>query len=445
MVVMAYTILRTQKLKHAVAVRRSMAHALRTQDTPNADPIRTPDNSASVGSVDAALVKFNERLATQPKLRSNAVLAVEYLVTASPEDLNGKTRQQQDNYFADALQWLQTKHGKENVVAWGIHRDETTPHLYAVVVPIDDNGKLNCRHFFGGAKALNEMQTNFAQKVGQQHGLQRGIEGSKAKHTSIQSYYTRVNEAIPKAPSVDVPEPSWKDKVNPTEYGQRVAQSVLDQLRPTWNVLQAKAGEMEAAQVRAKAAEDAARLAQDTAKRERERADGLSATAYKQALMLELFTPGEMQAAVERRRQQDAEKARQAEIAKQEAIEAARHDAMAAEMERRLNAIKKPSERLYGAANVYQEVAQNVLRDAGEDASNVNWAQLTLLAAAKAIREHGQKPEEVAEMLLKRSPWLADPANHHRLESWMERNADSLKAEYKAARAMRDSGYSNER
>lgn len=445
MAAMAYAILRTQKLKHAVAVRRSMAHALRTQDTPNADPSRTPDNSASVGSVDEALAKFNERLATQPKLRSNAVLAIEYLVTASPEDLNGKTRKQQDAYFADALKWLEAKHGKENVVAWGVHRDETTPHLYAVVVPIDDKGKLNCRHFLGGAKALNEMQTDFAQNVGQQHGLQRGIEGSKAKHTSIQAYYARVNEAIPKAPSVDVPEPSWKDKVNPTEYGQRVAQSVLDQLRPTWNGLQAKAGEMEAAQVRAKTAEDAARLAQDAARRERERADSLSATAHKQAFMLELFTPSEMQAAGERRRQQDAEKAKQAEIAQQQAVEAARRDEIALEMERRIEAIRKPRERLYGAANVYREAAQEALRDAGGDANSVNWPQVDGHAAAKAIRDHGQKPDEVAEILRNRSPWLADPANHHRLESWIERNAEALQAEYKAARALRDSGHSNER
>jgi hypothetical protein len=442
---MAYAILRTQKLKHAVAVRRSMAHALRTQDTPNADPNRTPNNSASVGSVEEALSKFNERLATQTKLRSNAVLAVEYLVTGSPEDLNGKTQQQQDAYFADALKWLEAKHGKENVVAWGIHRDETTPHLYAVVVPIDDKGKLNCRHFLGGTKALNEMQTDFAQKVGQQHGLQRGIEGSKAKHTSIQTYYARVNSAIPKAPSVDVPEPNWGDKLSPADYGKKVASSVLDQLRPTWNSLQAKAGEMEAAQVRAKAAEDAARLAQETAKQLRERADSLSATAHKQAFMLALFTPDEMQAAGERRRQQDAEKARRAEIAQQQAIEAAKRDEIDAEVGRRIEALKKPTERLYGAANVYQEAAKSALLDAGGDASQVNWGQVDGHAAAKAIRDHGQKPDEVAKVLLERSPLLADPANHHRLESWIERNAATLQEEYRIARAARDSGYSKER
>ena len=65
----------------------------------------------------------------------------------------------------------------ENLIYAGIHRDETTPHLYAYVVPIDPQGKLNCRHFLGGAKALSQMQTDFAEQVGQRHGLQRGSKG----------------------------------------------------------------------------------------------------------------------------------------------------------------------------------------------------------------------------------------------------------------------------
>ena len=41
---MGYAILRTQKLKSPVAVQRSLKHAMREQDTPNADPAKTPDN-----------------------------------------------------------------------------------------------------------------------------------------------------------------------------------------------------------------------------------------------------------------------------------------------------------------------------------------------------------------------------------------------------------------
>ena len=49
-----------------------------------------------------------------------------------------------------------------------------------------------------GAKALQDMQTDFAQQVGQQHGLERGLEGSKSRHTTIQAYYGRVERGVSK-------------------------------------------------------------------------------------------------------------------------------------------------------------------------------------------------------------------------------------------------------
>ena len=214
---MGYVILRTQKLKSGHAVRRSLMHAFREQDTPNADPTRASENShIGAKSAQEALARFNARL--PEKVRSNAVLAIEYFIGASPEDMHGKTRKEQDAYFRDALKWLQAKHGKENVVYAGVHRDETTPHMYAYVVPIDERGKLNCRHFLGGAKALNVMQTEFFQAVGKTHGLQRGMEGSKATHTTIKEYYGRVNAAFEPLPEVKTPAPS-KPRDEPEKPG----------------------------------------------------------------------------------------------------------------------------------------------------------------------------------------------------------------------------------
>lgn len=193
---MAFAILRTQKLKAAVAVRRSLKHAFRAQETPNADPDRLGENShLGANSVDEAMKAFQNRL--PEKIRKNGVLAIEYLITGSPDGMNSKSRHDQDAYFTDALAWLKDRHGAENLIYAGIHRDETTPHLYAYVVPIDPQGKLNCRHFLGGAKALSQMQTDFAERVGQRHGLQRGIEGSKARHTTVRQYYAALQQETP--------------------------------------------------------------------------------------------------------------------------------------------------------------------------------------------------------------------------------------------------------
>ena len=47
----------------------------------------------------------------------------------------------------------------------------------------------------GGAKALSEMQTDFAANVGARHGLERGIKGSRAKHERVKRHYGLVNQA----------------------------------------------------------------------------------------------------------------------------------------------------------------------------------------------------------------------------------------------------------
>lgn len=223
---MRYAILRTQKLKSGAAVRRSLLHAFREQETPNADPERAGDNT-HIGATSAidALDRFNSRLATQPKIRKNAVLAIEYLVTASPEYLHSKTREQQDAYFRDALTWLRKRHGEANVVCAGIHRDETTPHMYAYVVPLDNRGKLNCRSFLGGAEALRAMQTGFAEQVAFRHGLERGMEGSRARHQSINRFYGRL-AAIAEDPRLK-PMPMRKLEPIPQEPG------LLDKLNGT--------------------------------------------------------------------------------------------------------------------------------------------------------------------------------------------------------------------
>jgi hypothetical protein len=234
---MGYAILRTQKLKSPVAVQRSLKHAMREQDTPNADPVKTADNTHfGASTVDEAIRLFNERL--PQTYRKDAVLCIEYLVTASPADMAGKSRSQQDAYLMDALGWLQARHGPENVFYAGIHRDEITPHLYAYVVPRDGE-RLNCRKWLGGSKALSQMQTEFAETIGRPHGLERGIERSRARHVSIREFYSRINAPTPDISCVpDLPPP----KVLETKrrYGERVYDHVKETVGPALRSVSAK-------------------------------------------------------------------------------------------------------------------------------------------------------------------------------------------------------------
>lgn len=194
---MPYAILRTAKLTSLGSVGGSAQHNFRERDTPNADPERTALNRTSGAQSSKELVAgVKARLATQDKVRKNAVLAVEYFVGASPEWFSQADPKQREAYFDQAEKWLKERHGAENVIAVTRQYDETSPHVCAYVVPIDPKGKLNCSHFLDGREKLTQMQTDFADKVGRQFGLERGIEGSKAKHKTIKQYYAEIQAPV---------------------------------------------------------------------------------------------------------------------------------------------------------------------------------------------------------------------------------------------------------
>ena len=199
--VMAYAILRTAKLKSFGEIGGSLSHNYRTRPTPNADSTRTPDNHHSVSKRDLVMDGIKNRL--PEKTRKNAVLAIEYLITASPEWSGWQNKEKEQEFFKRSVEWLEKRHGKGNVIATSIHRDETTPHLIAYVVPIDQKGKLNARSFLGGRATLSKMQTEFHSKV-KDLGLDRGLEGSKAEHKTIKEFYAELQEPLPKSEKINI-------------------------------------------------------------------------------------------------------------------------------------------------------------------------------------------------------------------------------------------------
>jgi hypothetical protein len=159
------------------------------------------------------------------KRRKDAVLAIEYLITASPEAMQGMGGKSAA-YFNDALKWLQERHGRANVVYAGVHRDESTPHMYAYVVPLDEaTGRLNARRWLGGSKALSEMQTDFAATVGAHHGLERGIKGSRAKHERVKRHYGLVNQAHDQAAELGMLDKASLAVGKPTKKAQEALES----------------------------------------------------------------------------------------------------------------------------------------------------------------------------------------------------------------------------
>jgi hypothetical protein len=315
---MPYAILRTAKLSTLGQIAASAQHTFRERETPNADLARTPDNIVRGATSSRALVDaVKARVALAEQIGKDPVLCIEYMVTLSPEawHANGGHVGEKSGYFRDAAAWIIKRHGADNVVSLAVHRDETTPHLVAYVVPLVEReartrrrsvivGKeadgqlvretrefpeeakrvLSAKHFLGGREKLRAMQTDFAEKVGRKHGLERGLEGSRARHQTVKQFYARINKAPEigalKIPKREIIKGVLLDSVETDEsYSKRILLALNEQIEP----LAGKAKLTDAASARAR---EMARTAQEAHRREeiqRERVKQLE--AERQALI----------------------------------------------------------------------------------------------------------------------------------------------------------------
>jgi hypothetical protein len=190
--------MRAKKLANMGSEAASMQHCYRERNTHNADQERTHDNQhLGAKSTDEAMGKLRALL--PEKRRKDAVLAVEYVMTATPEWFAKATPEQEKAFFQQSLQWLADKYGADRIVTASIHRDETTPHLSAFVVPLTQDKRLSAKEFIGSRDKMRADQTTYAACVANL-GLERGIEGSKATHQTIQQHYAAVQRGVvPKA------------------------------------------------------------------------------------------------------------------------------------------------------------------------------------------------------------------------------------------------------
>lgn len=133
------------------------------------------------------------------KPRKNAALAMEYLMTYSPE-MKEKIHLEQ---WVDAnIAFLKAEHG-EGLLCVDLHLDETTPHLQAICAPLIEKevrGKLQVRlsgvDFWKGKAKLSARQDRYAEAM-RGFGLERGLKGSRASHRTLDEFYSMVN-SLPK-------------------------------------------------------------------------------------------------------------------------------------------------------------------------------------------------------------------------------------------------------
>lgn len=184
------------------------------------------------------------------KRKKDSVAVIEHLITYSPESRPKDLPQ----FWKDSVNWAIKTYGKDNVLGYSVHYDESTPHMHLYATPIKTKEHtyknrygsktvtkttLCAKDWLGGKQKLSALQDSFHQDVSSKHGLERGVKGSKAKHESIKSYYSRVNNAsnIPDIPELSIEAPK-RYSLNPqsdidkqtSEYTEKLS-SFSDELK----------------------------------------------------------------------------------------------------------------------------------------------------------------------------------------------------------------------
>ncbi len=211
---MGYAVLHLEKTSGTDSAMS--AHIERTIAPKNADPERTHLNRELIEFPDGvrnrtqAIQHRLDNARLQRKIGKNQVRAIRILLTGSQDDMKQiESDARLSEWCDDNLLWLRQTYGKENIVSAVLHMDETTPHIHATLVPIvnterkrkksetqakkkyrkkDPNAsRLSANDVMTRSK-LKEYQDTYAQAMSK-FGLQRGIDGSEARHIGTSQYY----------------------------------------------------------------------------------------------------------------------------------------------------------------------------------------------------------------------------------------------------------------
>lgn len=265
---MAYAILRTQKIKTIDKLKAVEGHHFRTHSVKNADHTKSADNINFVDCGGELVNAVKNRIGSR-KIRKNAVIAIEVLMTASPdffrdnpEDYGVYDADQTAKFNQAAMQFLKVEFGEANIVSAVCHLDESTPHIQAVIIPIDPKSdRLNASLWLDGKKKLSAMQDRYFDTV-KHLGLERGIRGSEAKHTTIQQFYGSLEAAeilsLP-TPAVITPPPLLMTEKARESWAQDETQRLLNLQAPTIQPIAAKASQAALAKKKQKQAEATAK------------------------------------------------------------------------------------------------------------------------------------------------------------------------------------------
>lgn len=208
-----YNSLRAQKIKDRSTINSAAAHNFRLHTQPNIDASRSDQNQVLLNNLEADLTTktgvskafmglYDELGAKQTK---ESVLALEMIITASPEAFEAMTPKQVDQWAREQVEFAQEQFGQNCRLAV-LHMDEKTPHIHFLISTEEKKlVKYKNRHGVSEKEkvTLNAKRWNpeFFKKLHDDHGsfnekwgLKRGDKGSKKVHQTVKEYYAALNK-----------------------------------------------------------------------------------------------------------------------------------------------------------------------------------------------------------------------------------------------------------
>ena len=158
-------------------------------DNPQIDPTRTRQNYNIIKRQRSYTQFINDKIAAldlPTKVRKDAVLMCSFVVGSDRAFFKNLSAREQQQFFVGCTRFFAERYGEDNIISAVVHMDETTPHLHLNLIPVVD-GRLSAKTLFG-RKELQSLQTDFHAAVGRKWNLQRGREGSQAKHLSTAEF-----------------------------------------------------------------------------------------------------------------------------------------------------------------------------------------------------------------------------------------------------------------
>ena len=178
------------KLNGLIGIQHHMLDRDKVKTNPDIDLSRSHLNyfieNLTAENLNSRVKARIKQLNLKKRPRSDAVGLEDIVVKASAEFMLNADAETREQYFTDALHFLQNRYGKENVMYCHCHLDESSLHIHVGIVPITPDGRLSAKSLFS-PKTLEQLQTDFHRVVSSHYGLQRGESHSK-KYLPIQEF-----------------------------------------------------------------------------------------------------------------------------------------------------------------------------------------------------------------------------------------------------------------